>query len=67
MEVGGWEVIKRYVELGLGISIVMNVCLTGREKLEVIPVKKYFPQRIYGIVKLKGRPLSPQARHFIEM
>jgi DNA-binding transcriptional LysR family regulator len=38
-----------------------------REKLEVIPVKRYFPQRIYGIVKLKGRPLSPQARHFIEM
>jgi len=67
MEVGGWEVIKRYVELGLGISIVINVCLTGREKLEVIPVKKYFPQRIYGVVKLKGRPLSPQARHFIEM
>ena len=67
MEMGGWEVIKRYVELGLGISIVINVCLTGREKLEVIPVKKYFPQRIYGIVKLKGRPLSPQARHFIEM
>jgi LysR family cys regulon transcriptional activator len=67
MEVGGWEVIKRYVELGLGISIVINVCLTGREKLEIIPVKKYFPQRIYGIVKLKGRPLSPQARHFIEM
>jgi len=67
MEMGGWEVIKRYVELGLGISIVINVCLTGREKLEVIPVKRYFPQRIYGIVKLKGRPLSPQARHFIEM
>ncbi len=67
MEMGGWEVIKRYVELGLGISIVINVCLTGREKLEVIPVKRYFPQRIYGIVKLKGRPLSPQARNFIEM
>jgi DNA-binding transcriptional LysR family regulator len=67
MEMGGWEVIKRYVELGLGISIVINVCLTGHEKLEVIPVKKYFPQRVYGIVKLKGRLLSPQARHFIEM
>jgi DNA-binding transcriptional LysR family regulator len=66
LEMGGWEVIKRYVELGLGISIVINVCLTGRERLEVIPVKKYFPQRVYGIVKLKGRLLSPQARHFIE-
>ncbi len=66
LEVGGWEVIKRYVELGLGISIVMNVCLTGRDRLAVIPVKKYFPQRVYGIVRLKGRPLSPQARRFIE-
>jgi LysR family transcriptional regulator, low CO2-responsive transcriptional regulator len=66
LEMGGWEVIKRYVELGLGISIVMSVCLTGGDRLEVIPVKKYFPQRVYGIVKLKGRPLSPQARHFIE-
>jgi DNA-binding transcriptional LysR family regulator len=67
LEMGGWEVIKRYVELGLGISIVINVCLTGRERLKVIPVKKYFPQRVYGIVRLKGRPLSPQARHFIDM
>ncbi len=66
MEMGGWEVIKRYVELGLGISIVMSVCLTSHDRLAVIPVKKYFPQRVYGIVKLKGRLLSPQARHFIE-
>ena len=65
LEMGGWEVIKRYVELGLGISIVMNVCLTGRERLEVIPVEKHFPKRVYGIVQLKGRALSPQARDFI--
>ena len=66
LEMGGWEVIKRYVELGLGISIVMSVCLTGNDRLRVIPVKKYFPNRVYGIVRLKGRPLSPQARQFIE-
>jgi DNA-binding transcriptional LysR family regulator len=67
LEVGGWEVIKKYVELGLGISIVMSMCITGRESLDVIPVKKYFPSRVYGIVKLKGRPLSPQARSFISI
>ena len=66
MEMGGWEVIKRYVEMGLGISIVMSVCLTGRERLEMIPVNKYFPTRVYGIVSLKDRPLSPQARAFID-
>jgi len=65
MEMGGWEVIKRYVELGMGISVVMNVCLTGRERLEVIPVNKYFPKRVYGIVRLSTRTLSPQARDFI--
>ena len=67
LEMGGWEVIKRYVELGLGISIVMNVCLAKHDHLAVIPVKRYFPQRHYGIVKLKGRVLSPQARYFIEI
>jgi DNA-binding transcriptional LysR family regulator len=66
LEMGGWEVIKRYVEMGLGISIVMSVCLTGRERLEVIPVEKYFPKRVYGVVSLKGRPLSPVVRSFIE-
>ena len=66
LEMGGWEVIKRYVELGMGISIVINVCLTGRERLEVIPANKYFPKRVYGIVQLKSRALSPQARAFIE-
>jgi len=65
LEMGGWEVIKRYVELGMGISIVMSVCLTGRERLEVIPVNRYFPKRVYGIVQLNTRTLSPQARAFI--
>jgi DNA-binding transcriptional LysR family regulator len=67
LEMGGWEVIKRYVELGMGISIVMSVCLTGRELLEVIPVNRYFPKRVYGIVSLNTRTLSPQAREFIAM
>jgi DNA-binding transcriptional LysR family regulator len=66
MEMGGWEVIKRYVEMGLGISIVMSICLTGRERLERIPVNRYFPTRVYGIVSLKDRPMSPQARAFID-
>ena len=30
LEAGGWEVIKKYVEMGLGISIVTDICLTGK-------------------------------------
>ena len=66
LEVGGWEVIKKYVEIGLGISIVMSICISGSENLEVIPVNDYFPRRTYGVVLRKGRQLSPQAQGFIE-
>jgi DNA-binding transcriptional LysR family regulator len=67
LEVGGWEEIKRYVELGIGISIVMSICLTGQEKLMAYAVGEYFPQRTYGIVLRKGKLLSPQARKFIKL
>jgi len=67
LEAGGWEVIKKYVELGMGISIVTDICLTGTEKLVRIPLKQYFPQRGYGLVLRKGKFLSPQARRFVEI
>ncbi len=67
MEVGGWEVIKKYVELGLCISVVMSICITGEEKLAVIPAGEFFPNRTYGVVMRKGKFLSPQARRFIQL
>lgn len=66
LEVGGWEVIKRYVELGLGISIVTSFCLRGHERLVKIPVDQYFPSRSYGVVIRRGKFLSPQAKAFLE-
>jgi DNA-binding transcriptional LysR family regulator len=67
LEAGGWEVIKKYVEQGMGISIVSDVCLIGNEKLKRIPLDDYFPDRGYGIVMRRGKFLSPQAKRFIEM
>lgn len=67
LEAGGWEVIKKYVELGMGISIVTDICLTGKEKLVSIPLKQYFPQRGYGLVLRKGKFMSPQANRFVEI
>lgn len=66
LEAGGWEVIKKYVEMGLGISIVTDVCLTGKEHLAKFPLDDYFPKRTYGIVLRRGKYLSPQAQRFIE-
>lgn len=66
LEAGGWEVLKKYVENGLGISIVVDICLSGDEKLERIPLSKYFPKRTYGLFLRKGKVLSPAAREFIQ-
>jgi len=67
LEAGGWEIIKKYVELGMGVSIVTDVCLTGTEKVVSKPLDMYFPKRSYGLVLRKGKFLSPQARRFIEI
>jgi DNA-binding transcriptional LysR family regulator len=69
LEVGGWEVIKQYVAMGLGISIVTAICLTDadRDRLAARSLAKYFPARSYGVVVRKGKYLSQQARDFIEL
>ena len=66
LEAGGWEVLKKYVENGLGVSIVTDICLSGREKLENVPLSEYFPMRTYGLFLRKGKVLSPAAREFIQ-
>lgn len=69
LEVGGWEVIKQYVAMGLGISIVTAICLTeaDHERLAARSLARYFPSRSYGVVVRKGKYLSPQARAFTEL
>jgi DNA-binding transcriptional LysR family regulator len=69
IEVGGWEVIKEYVAMGLGISIVTGICITDadRSRLAVRNMKQYFPQRSYGVVMRKGKFLSAEARAFVDL
>jgi len=69
LEVGGWEVIKQYVAMGLGISIVTSICLTDadRERLVSRSVAEWFPSRSYGALIRKGKYLSPAARAFVDM
>lgn len=67
LEAGGWEVIKKYVKMGLGISIVTSICLSGDEQLTTIPLNRYFPKRTYGIVLRKGKYLSAPATAFLDL
>ena len=69
IEVGGWEVIKQYVAMGLGISIVTGICVgdADRSRLAVRNMSAYFPQRTYGVVVRKGKYLSAEARTFVDL
>ncbi len=67
IEAGGWEVIKKCVKMGLGISIVTDICLQDEDDLVCIPMTEYFPKRTYGIVVRRGKFIPAQAKRFIEM
>ena len=69
LEVGGWEVIKQYVAMGLGISIVTGICIeeADRERLAIRSLRDFFPPRSYGVVIRKGKYLSPHARAFVDL
>ncbi len=69
IEVGGWDVIKEYVAMGLGISIVTGICITeaDRGRLAVRNMRRYFPQRSYGVVMRKGKFLGAEAQAFVDL
>lgn len=65
VEVGGLDLVKRFVESGIGLSIVSSICLESTDNLVVKEFSDYFPSRDYGILLRKGRFLSPQVKSFI--
>ncbi len=69
LEAGGWEVVKKYVSIGLGISIVTQICITDedRENFSIVNLDEFFPPRKYGIVSRAGKTLSAPAQKFIEI
>jgi len=67
LEAGGWEVIKKYVEVGLGISIVTDICLTGNENVSKVSLQRFFPDRSYGVVVRKKKYQSAAVRQFLEI
>jgi DNA-binding transcriptional LysR family regulator len=66
LEAGGWETIKRYAGLGLGIGVVPDFCLEQTDRrLAVRPARHLFGRDTYGIVIKRGRDLSAGARALI--
>ena len=66
VETHGWGAIKRYVEAGVGTSIVPDFCLTEQDQVAVIPLSHYFRERGYWMYTRPARPHgSPTVARFI--
>ena len=48
VEARGWGVLKAYVEVGLGISVVPDICVRERDPLSVIPLREYVGPQSFG-------------------
>ena len=67
IEVGGWGVIKRFVESGLGISVVPSISISDNDRLSVVSLKDYFPTRSFGVFTRRGKFLTPPARRLLRL
>ena len=69
IEIGGWEAIKQYVALGMGITIMPGLCVTevDQGRLGIRNIRQLLPQRSYGVALRRGKFLSPEARNFVDL
>ena len=65
LEVGGWGVIKRYVERGIGICVVPSICLHETDDVSVIRLEGRFRARSFGVYTRRGKALSAPARALV--
>jgi DNA-binding transcriptional LysR family regulator len=69
MELGSVEVIKRYVEVGLGVSIIPGFTAEAEIKagrLYAIRLE-WLPSRAVGVVQRRKGYLSPAAQMFLKL
>ena len=67
LEVDGWNAIKLYVEAGVGISVVPDICVDEEDRVWSIPASRYFPSRVYGVLTRRDEIFSLAANWFIQI
>ena len=67
LEVDGWNAITEYVEAGVGVCAVPDICLTERSRVWRIPASRYFPSRLYGVLTRRDEFLSLAADWFLQV
>lgn len=62
-----WTTIKKYVSLGIGVSIITQLAVEPTDKLAVIPMKKHLPCRTYGAVLRRNQYQTEEVQNFITL
>ncbi|MEW6667180.1 MAG: LysR family transcriptional regulator [Thermodesulfobacteriota bacterium] len=64
-----YDSVKKYVALGLGVSILDDYALTARDRqrLDIFSLDRYFEPRRYGLILRKRKYLTPAAKAFIRI
>ena len=62
-----FDIVKRFVELGMGISILDEFTITQEDyqRLDIFPLERYFNSRMYGKIMRKRKYFSPAVRAFL--
>lgn len=68
MVLNNFDIVKRYIELGMGVTILDDFTITPADKtrLGIYQLNHYFDKRSYGMVIRKTKYLSPTVKAFIQ-
>ncbi len=69
LELNNYDSVKKYVSLGLGVSILDDYALTPQDekRLDIFALDSHFEARRYGLIMRKRKYLSPAAKAFAHM
>ena len=67
VEVGGWGVLKRYVEAGFGVSVVPRLCVSPGDPLSVVELDAELPAVGYGVYIRRDRALIAPAARLLQL
>ena len=67
LQFDAWNIIKRYVEAGVGVAVLPSVGITDRDRLATVPLAEKFGGRTGGLLVRRDRSLSPAAERFVSL
>lgn len=67
LEFDGWEIIKKYVEMDLAITIALSIAIEDDPVLVGTKLNHYFPRSSYGFILKRGALLSQKVKDFINI